>query len=132
MIIYCFVAMGKILLEDMEFFAYHGCFKEEQIIGNRFLVNLEIDTDTTVAEASDHLHDTVNYQAVYQLVKEQMQAKSHLLEHIAHRITGSVFGAFPEVTSLKVKVSKMNPPMGGKMDSVSVVLSYERQLFNGV
>ena len=104
----------------MEFFAYHGCFKEEQIIGNRFLVNLELDTDTGRAEESDQLADTVNYQAVYQLVAEQMKVKSHLLEHIAQRIIRTVTGAFPQVQRVKVKVSKMNPPMGGKMEAVSV------------
>lgn len=124
--------MGKILLENMEFYAYHGCFREEQIIGNRFLVNLEIEVDTTDAEASDHLHDTVNYQAVYLLVREQMKTKSHLLEHIARRIIASVFGAFPAITHLRVKVSKMNPPMGGKMDAVSVELSSEKRLFTDI
>ncbi len=120
--------MGKIILENMEFFAYHGCFKEEQIIGNRFLVKLEIETDTSKAEHSDHLHDTVNYQAVYQLVAEQMKVKSHLLEHIARRIIDAVMGAFPLITHLKVKVSKMNPPMGGKMEAVSVELKSEKSV----
>ena len=114
--------MGKILLENMDFFAYHGCFKEEQIIGNRFLVNLEIDVDTDKAELSDHLHDTINYQAVYRLLAEEMKTKSHLLEHIARRIIDAVKKAFPSIRYIKVKVSKMNPPMGGKMEAVSVEL----------
>ncbi len=118
--------MGKIFLENMEFFAYHGCFKEEQIIGNRFLVNMEIQTDTSKAEQSDHLHDTINYQAVYRLVAEQMQAKSHLLEHIARRIIDAVLGSFPAISHIRVKISKMNPPMGGKMESVGVVVEGER------
>jgi 7,8-dihydroneopterin aldolase/epimerase/oxygenase len=112
--------MGKILLEDMEFFAYHGCFEEEQIIGNRFIVNLEFETDTSLAETSDHLHDTVNYQKVYNLVKEQMDQKSYLLEHIARRIAEAVNKEFPHLSNLRVKVSKLNPPMGGRMKCVSV------------
>jgi 7,8-dihydroneopterin aldolase/epimerase/oxygenase len=118
--------MGKILLENMDFFAYHGCFKEEQIIGNRFLVNVEMETDTSMAELSDHLHDTVNYQAVYKLVAEQMQEKSHLLEHIARRIIDAVLQAFPAITHIRVKIAKMNPPMGGKMEAVGVVVEGER------
>jgi 7,8-dihydroneopterin aldolase/epimerase/oxygenase len=114
--------MGKILLENMEFFAYHGCFKEEQIIGNRFLVNLEIDADTSKAELSDKLHDTVNYQSIYKLVAEQMATKSYLLEHISYRIMESLYQSFPEIRHAKIKISKVNPPMGGKMDSVSVVI----------
>ncbi|MFO7997578.1 MAG: dihydroneopterin aldolase [Bacteroidales bacterium] len=114
--------MGKIFLEDMEFFGYHGCFEEEQIIGNRFLVNLELETNTALAEASDHLADTVNYQAVYMLVGEQIREKSHLLEHLARRVMDALGKAFPEITHMKLKISKMNPPMGGKMRSVSVEL----------
>ena len=58
--------MGTILLEGMEFFAYHGHFKEEQIIGTKFIVELEIEYDSSTAEKSDKLHDALNYQEVYQ------------------------------------------------------------------
>ena len=115
--------MGKIILEQMEFYAYHGCFEEEQIIGNRFIVNLEINTNTASAEISDKLHDTVNYQKVYNLVKAEMEVKSHLLEHIGRRIIDSVMSAFPLITGIKIRISKMNPPMGGKMNAVSVELT---------
>ncbi len=114
--------MGKILLEDMEFFAYHGCFQEEQIIGNQFIVNIELDLDTSQAETTDHLHDTVNYQAVYNLAAEQMQQKSHLVEHVCRRILDAIKQAYPQVQWLRVKVSKVNPPMGGKMKCVSIEL----------
>jgi len=112
--------MAKILLEEMEFYAYHGCFKEEQVIGNRFLVDLEIEADTAIAETSDKIQDTVNYQAVYDQVKTVMDEKSHLLEHVSRRILDSLRDRFPEIERMKVRVSKMNPPMGGRMRCVSV------------
>ncbi|MBW6497230.1 MAG: dihydroneopterin aldolase [Bacteroidales bacterium] len=115
--------MGKIILEQMEFYAYHGCFEEEQIIGNRFILNLELETNTAAAEISDKLHDTINYQKVYNLVKAQMDTKSALLEHIGRRILDSVMAEFPAITNIKLRISKMNPPMGGKMQAVSVELS---------
>ncbi len=114
--------MSKILLEDMEFYAYHGHFKEEQVIGNRFILNLELSLDTSKAQESDLLKDTVNYQAVYNLVRESMQQKSHLLEHIAKRVLDAVFENFPEIQGAKLKISKMNPPLGGKVHAVSIVL----------
>ncbi len=120
------VLMARILLENMEFYAYHGCFKEEQVIGNRFLVDLEIDVDTSVAERSDHLRDTVNYQTVYEEVKEAINQKSHLLEHLARRILDVLGARFPGIRHMKVKVSKMNPPMGGRMRSVGVILEQGR------
>ena len=106
----------------MEFYAYHGCFREEQIIGTRFLVDLELVVDTGVAEKSDDLVETVNYQEVYLLVKKEMTTKSKLLEHVGRRILDAVRSRFPEVVSATVKISKMNPPLGGKMKSVSLTI----------
>ncbi|MBK6965568.1 MAG: dihydroneopterin aldolase [Bacteroidales bacterium] len=115
--------MGMISIEGMEFFSYHGHFKEEQVIGTRFMVDLFIQVDTHQAERSDNLHDTVNYLTVYQTVKLEMENKSHLLEHVAHRILHAVHARFPDVTDAEVKISKLNPPLGGKIDRVCVTLN---------
>ncbi len=115
--------MGLIEIENMEFYAFHGHFKEERIVGNKFLVNLTIETDMNAAAGSDNLKDAVNYQRVYEIVKQQMGLKSHLLEHIAGRIIDAVYSEMSGIERVTVKVSKMNPPMGGKIGSVSVVIS---------
>lgn len=114
--------MGKILLEGMEFYAYHGHLKEEQIIGTMFSVDLELEFDTAVAESSDQLHDTVSYHEVYKTVKVVMEQKSHLLEHVARRILDSVKASFPSVSSARVRIAKTNPPLGGKVRQVSCML----------
>ena len=114
--------MGTISIEGMEFFAYHGHFHEEQIIGTRFIIDLFMDTDTREAEASDTLSKTVNYQLVYGLVAEEMKVKSKLLEHVARRILDRLSSEFPQITALRIKISKMNPPVGGKVERVSVEL----------
>jgi dihydroneopterin aldolase len=115
--------MGLIQIENMEFYSFHGHFKEERIVGNKFLVDLTVETDMTVPQESDNLKDAVNYQRVYEIVKLQMEKKSHLLEHIAGRILDSVYVEMEGIKKVTVKVSKMNPPMGGKIGSVSIVLS---------
>jgi len=115
--------MGKIQIENMEFYAYHGCFKEEQIVGNRFLVDLTIETDMNIPSKTDNINDALNYQSAYELVKQEMQKKSHLLEHIAGRILDVLYAKFNSIKKATVKVSKMNPPMGGKMERVSVTMS---------
>jgi dihydroneopterin aldolase len=117
--------MATISIEQMEFYAYHGCFQEEQIIGTRFLVDLYLETDTKKAEKTDKLADTVNYQEVYLLVKTEMEIKSKLLEHVGRRILDAIIKNFPEVVFAKLKISKMNPPLGGKMHSVSLTMSTE-------
>ncbi|MEI7492372.1 MAG: dihydroneopterin aldolase [Bacteroidota bacterium] len=119
--------MGKISLDGMEFFAYHGCFKEEQLIGTRFIVDLSVETDTTAAELSDHLQDTVNYVTLYNAVKTEMEQKSHLLEHVSARIIHSLGTKFPVITGLELKVSKLNPPVGGKMKQISFSTSWNRK-----
>ena len=114
--------MGMIQLEDMEFYAFHGHFKEEQIVGNRFLVNLTIHTAMKRPAQSDNLKDAVNYQTAYEIVKKEMGKKSHLLEHIAARILKALYSHFDTIEKATIKVSKMNPPMGGKMKCVSVTM----------
>lgn len=115
--------MGQIQIENMEFYSFHGHFREEQIVGNKFLVDLVIETDMKIPAGSDNLKDAVDYQRIYQITKLQMEKKSHLLEHIAGRIIDAIYAEMKGITKITVKVSKMNPPMGGKIGSVSVVLS---------
>ena len=115
--------MGKIMLEGMEFFSFHGCFKEEQIIGSRFTVDLEVDADTAAAERTDHLHDTLDYTGLYRIVKREMEQKSYLLEHVAWRISEALRSEYPAILSIRLKIAKINPPMGGKMKQVSYSLS---------
>lgn len=118
--------MSVIRIENMKFYAYHGCFSEEQAIGTRFSVDVEMSTDTTKAQTSDNIQDTVNYLSVYQVVKREMMIPSHLLEHVADRIANAVMDEFLAVDSMIVKVSKMNPPLGGQMDCVSVEIEKAR------
>jgi 7,8-dihydroneopterin aldolase/epimerase/oxygenase len=115
--------MGLIQIEGMEFYSFHGHYKEEQIVGNKFLVDLTIETDMSTPRESDNLRDAVNYQRAYEIVRNQMELKSHLLEHIAGRILDALYSEMEGIKKATVKVSKMNPPMGGKINSVSVVMS---------
>jgi dihydroneopterin aldolase len=114
--------MGIISVEGMEFYAYHGCFKEEQLIGTRFVVDLYIQTDTHEAEFTDDLASTVNYQSLYTLVAEEMIITAKLLEHVARQILNRIVKEFPLISSARIKISKMNPPVGGKVERVCVEL----------
>jgi 7,8-dihydroneopterin aldolase/epimerase/oxygenase len=115
--------MGFIHLENMEFFAHHGHYDEEQIVGNKFIVNLTIETDMKAASESDKLDDALDYQLVYKIVKEEMEKKSHLLEHIAGRILDALYNHMTGIEKATLKISKLNPPMGGMMNNVSVTLT---------
>jgi dihydroneopterin aldolase len=114
--------MATISIEGMEFHAYHGCFAEEQVIGNTFIVDVHMETDTGPAERSDKLDETVNYADVFLIVKEQMGIKSKLLEHVGRRIMDAVLARYPEIDIIELKISKLNPPVGGKVHAVSVTM----------
>jgi len=120
--------MGKIIIEEMEFYAFHGHYKEEQIVGNRFLVDLEIKTDLSVPAGSDNLNDAVNYQQAYQIIKNEMKrTKSNLLENIGKRILDALFEKMDGVEKVTIRVRKLNPPMGGTIKSVGIEMSRKRK-----
>jgi dihydroneopterin aldolase len=114
--------MGLISLEGMEFFAYHGYYDEEQKIGNKYAIDLTIETDLTEAAESDRLKDTVNYEHLYKLVLHVMQKKHRLLEHVAHDIIQQIKEEFTTVKTVTVAVSKYNPPIGGICERAKVVI----------
>ena len=114
--------MALIELEGMEFYAFHGYFEVEKIAGNRFLVSLKIETNCSKAGKTDRLEDTLDYQKAYLVVKEEMAVPSDLLEHVAQRIINRIKTEFQETQKVTVKVSKMNPPMGGQIEKVSVTM----------
>jgi len=114
--------MGVIEIEGMEFYAYHGHFPAEQLVGNRFIVELTLFTDCSKAAKSDDLNDALNYQSAYQVVRDEMQITSRLLEHVAARILNRLYVNFISLEKARVKISKLNPPMGGQIGKVSVTL----------
>jgi dihydroneopterin aldolase len=118
--------MGQIALEGMEFFAFHGYYDEEQKIGNKYGVDLYIRTDLYAAGNSDNLSHTINYEVLYRLVAEEMLAPARLLEHLGHRVIDRIMIRFPHIRSVKVSVSKFNPPLGGICTRARVTLKRKR------
>ncbi len=114
--------MALIELEGMEFYAFHGHFDVEKIAGNRFSVNLKIEADLSKAGQTDRLEDTLDYQKAYLAVKEEMAIPSDLLEHVCQRIISRIKIEFPGTQKVMVTVSKMNPPMGGQIERVSLTM----------
>ena len=115
--------MGKIALEGLEFFAYHGFYKSEREVGNKFGVDVEVSVDFEEAALKDSLQQTVNYEDLYKIVKNEMEVPSKLLEHVADKICTQVLAAFPSVAEVKVTVKKFNPPIKGICCSAKVTLN---------
>lgn len=117
---------GIVALEGMEFFAYHGFYKEEQRIGNKYSVDLKLRTDFSKAAEEDDLSGTINYESVYNLVKHEMLHPKKLLESIGQKIIMAVMDEFPRVQEVEVSVSKFNPPIGGVCAKAKVTLNSTR------
>lgn len=120
--------MGKIALEGLEFFAYHGYHEEERKIGNRYEVDIWVETDFDQAAENDLLENTIDYAQLYELVKKEMQHPTHLLERLAGRIADRTFKELPVVESLEVNISKLNPPLGGLCKRAKVTLRKSRSV----
>ena len=118
--------MSQLVLENLTFYAYHGVFPEENIVGNTFVVTLSVDVDLQKASETDNLDDTINYQLLYDIVKTEMQIQSKLIEHVAGRILRAVISKFPQITKTEIQLKKLNPPISGQVESATVILSLNR------
>ena len=114
--------MGKIILNEIRVYAFHGCMEEEKKIGSDYIVNLEVETDMINPAKTDDIVDAVDYVSLNKIVKEEMSVSSKLLEHVAQRIIDRVLEKFSEVESVVVSVAKQNPPIGGDVGEVCVRL----------
>ncbi|WP_187478243.1 dihydroneopterin aldolase [Amniculibacterium sp. G2-70] len=113
---------SKIIIEDKKIYAYHGILEEENKIGTYYLINLELHADLWKASESDDLNDTINYAEVNEILHQEMEINSQLLEHVAGRILRKIHEKFGNITFIKIKITKTNPPMKGEMKGVSVEL----------
>jgi 7,8-dihydroneopterin aldolase/epimerase/oxygenase len=118
--------MGTIKLQNIRTFSFHGCLEEEARIGSDYRVDLEIKTDLRKSTLSDELKDTVDYVLLNHIVVQEMAIRSKLLEHVAHRIITRIFGEIPSVSRIILAVSKINPPIGGDVEAVTIELEEYR------
>lgn len=119
--------MGTVRVENIRVYAHHGCLDEETIVGSDYLVNVLVKTNLSKAANSDNLADTVDYVHINKIVEEEMAVPSKLLEHVAKRISDRIFLEIPMVKKLKIAVSKINPPINGDVERVTIVLKSKRR-----
>jgi dihydroneopterin aldolase len=118
--------MGIIKLKNIRTFSYHGCLLEEGKIGSDYSVDLEVKTDLRKSSLSDRLEDTVDYVLLNRIVEEEMAIRSHLLEHVAHRIIKRIFDEVAAISRITLAVSKLNPPIGGDVEAVTIEMEEYR------
>ncbi len=119
--------MGIIKVENIRVYAYHGCLKEETKIGSDYRVDLKVKADLQKSASSDKLKDTVDYVFLNKVIVEEMAIPSALLETVAKRILERVFSEDKLVTIATVAVSKLNPPIGGDVEMVTIEMTEKRK-----
>lgn len=112
--------MATITLEGMKFYAYHGYYPEERIIGGEYIVDVNISTNINKAAMSDELSNTINYETVYLIVDAEMRKPSKLLEQVLLRIIMGIKYQFDNIATIEAKLTKLNPPMQGEVASSSL------------
>lgn len=118
--------MGYIKIKNIKLFAYHGCLDEEGKIGSDYRVDLKVQGDLSLSAKTDELKDTIDYVQLNRIVKEEMAIRSKLLESVAERILNRILKELLIVQKVTVDVSKINPPMGGNVEMVTVRRSKRR------
>ncbi|MGA9269141.1 MAG: dihydroneopterin aldolase [Lutimonas sp.] len=119
--------MGIIKIKNIRVYAYHGCLVEEGKIGSDYRVDLEVKANLKKSAKTDHLADTVDYVHLNRIVKEEMAVRTKLLETVASTILDRILDELELVSWARVKVSKLNPPIGGNVDMVSVIMKRKRE-----
>ncbi|WP_185861920.1 dihydroneopterin aldolase [Blattabacterium cuenoti] len=116
--------MGKIILENIKLFGFHGCMPEEKRVGSHYTINLEIEFDFYQASINDDLSKTIDYVHLYHIIKKEMNTNSKLIEHLAQRIIKKIkeYKKYL-IKHIKIKICKENPPLQGSIDRVCVILN---------
>lgn len=111
-----------IQLENAKFYAFHGYYEEEQKVGGSFVVNLSVGTDFNLASEKDNLADTIDYVSLYEIVKLEMAISSKLLENVGQRIISSIKNKHTSIKEIKLKITKLSPPISGDIEGVSILI----------
>jgi 7,8-dihydroneopterin aldolase/epimerase/oxygenase len=117
---------GTISLEGLEFHAYHGVYPHERSSGNKFEVDVRVETSIKPSAIADDLSGTINYEELYAVIRDQMEKPSKLLERVGHEMAAEILTKFPQAQSVTITIAKFNPPIGGVCKKAAVTIVSER------
>jgi dihydroneopterin aldolase len=121
--------MDRILLNNLQFYGYHGLLPEENKLGQRFNVDVELYADLKKAGRTDDMHDSVDYGEAYHIIEEVVTGEAkNLIEAVAETIAEKLLGYFSLLSACKVKVIKPDPPIPGNYQSVAVEIYREKNV----
>lgn len=119
----------EILLEGLQFYAFHGVNPEERTQGQRFLVDVTIEANLRLAGQTDDLSRTISYSAVYRRVKSVVEGESKaLIEAVAEAISADLLRSYGAATAVTVTVRKPEVAIKGSfLDAAGVRIRRTRE-----
>jgi dihydroneopterin aldolase len=119
--------MDRMMLKRMVFYGYHGVYPEENKLGQKYIVDLDLRLDLSRAAQSDDVADTINYADIHAVVKAIVEgAPVKLIETLTEKIASALFGTYTSIIKATVSVTKPNPPFDITFDGVTVELRRQR------
>lgn len=115
------VGVGSVIVEGLKVYAHHGVYRQENVVGNYFEVDVRLDFDADVAMRTDSPDQTLNYAVVVDIIKDCMSRPAQLLEHVVYVIHNELTRRFPEIISGSIAVYKIQPPLSAEMKRVGYV-----------
>jgi len=109
-------------VNGIRLYAFHGCLPEEGAIGGNYLVDVSMVTDFMLAAQTDTLENTIDYVQVNRIVTEEMAIRSKLIEHVGYRITERLQAELKDLHSVRVKITKLCPPINGDVENVAIII----------
>lgn len=120
-------AIFTITLKNCAFFAHHGVFAEEAVLGQRFYVDVEFDVDAEDAAATDTLEGTVHYGIAFEVIEEIVTGtRKQLIEALALAVARGLLDRFAEILRVRVTLRKPSAPIAGVLDYVQVSVEQSR------
>lgn len=113
-------------IDGIRLHARHGVLPQEQLTGNDYIINVRVGYDISRAMQTDDVADTLNYAEVYNIIKEEMSVPSKLIEHVAGRIANRLMDSYSQISSVMLRITKCNPPMGADCDGAGVEILVKR------
>jgi 7,8-dihydroneopterin aldolase/epimerase/oxygenase len=113
----------KVAIKGAEFYAYHGFYEEERKVGNIFLIDAEV-TLKSFDSSDDNIYDTINYEQLYTICSQEMLKTQKLLETVVYHIISRFKEELPNIVSSKVRLEKIGPQLGGKVEKSVVEMEY--------
>lgn len=115
----------KVSLEGVRFFAYHGFYPEEQVLGTEFILDIETEAEV-FSGGEDDISNTVNYERLFQIASSEMAIPRKLIETVAHEMLSQIRHEFLAVKTIRIKIKKMHPPLGGDVKNSAIELTFNR------